>query len=79
VLEVNGTMGFDLRKNNLEYYGLSCIYYIERWILYRLYQGLKNILTLQGYNPLKLIQIMSMTIYNTITCMDWEKLFAIYS
>ena len=79
ILEANGTMGFDLRKANLQYFGISSIYYIERWFLYRQIQGLINIITLNGYNPLKLIQVMFLTIYNTIICMDWEKLFTIYS
>jgi hypothetical protein len=79
VLEANGTMGFDLRKNKLDYFGIKSIYYLERWFIYRQLQGLKNIITLNGYNPIKLIKTMVITIYNTIVCMDWEKLFAIYS
>jgi hypothetical protein len=79
ILEANGTMGFDLRKSNFQYFGIPCIYYIERWFIYRQLQGLINIITLNGYNPVKLIQTMFITIYNTIICMDWEKLFAIYS
>jgi len=79
IVEVNGTMGFDLRKSNLQYFGIPSIFYIERWFLYRQLQGFINIITLNGYNPIKLIQIMLITIYNTINCMDWEKIFAIYS
>jgi len=79
ILEANGTMGFDLRKNNIDYFGLKSVYYLERWFLYRQLQGLKNIITLNGYNPIKLLQTMIITIYNTIVCMDWEKLFTIYS
>jgi len=79
ILEANGTMGFDLRKSNLQYGGIPSIYYIERWFIYRQFQGFINIMTLNGYNPMQLIQIMMITIYNTIICMDWEKLFAIYS
>ena len=79
ILEANGTMGFDLRKSNLQYFGIPSIYYIERWFIYRQMQGLINIITFNGYNPLKLMQIMLLTIYNTIYCMDWEKLFAIYT
>lgn len=79
ILEANGTMGFDLRKSNLHYFGIPSIYYIERWFIYRQMQGLINIIRLNGYNPIELIKIMLITIYNTIICMDWEKLFAIYS
>lgn len=79
ILEVNGTAGFDLRKFTLQYFGLSCIYYIERWVLYRLFQGFKNIITLRGYNPIKLIQVMALTVYNTIYCKDWEKILSMYS
>ena len=78
ILEVNGTMGFDLRKNFLRYFGIEYIYYPERWFLYRQLQGLKNIITLKGYNPIKLIHYMLLTMYNVFVCRDWEKLFGIF-
>ena len=79
ILEVNGTMGFDLRKSNLQYFGILSIYYIERWFIYRQMQGLINIITLNGYNPIKLIQVMALTVYNTIYCKDWEKILSMYT
>lgn len=79
ILEVNGTMGFDLRKSNLKYCGIPSILYIERWFFIRHMQGIKNIITLNGYNPIELIKVMLLTMYNTIYCSDWEKLFALYT
>lgn len=79
VLEVNGVMGFDLRKSNLQYFGITSIYYIERWFFYRQLQGFINIITFNGYDPIKLLKMMLISIYNTLNCMDWEKIFAIYS
>lgn len=78
ILELNTTMGFDLRKNFLNYFGIERIYYPERWFLYRQLQGLKNIITLKGYNPIKLIHYMLLTMYNVFVCRDWEKLFGIF-
>lgn len=78
VLEANGTMGYDLRM--LEGTNITNnVYYSERWILYRLLQGFINIVTLNGYNPIKLIQVMALTAYNTIYCKDWEKFLSMYS
>lgn len=78
ILEVNGTLGFDLRKSSPRYFGTQSLFYIERWFFSRLIQGLTNILTLQGYNPLQLVKIMGLTLYNTVECGDWVKLLAIY-
>lgn len=77
ILEANGTMGFNLSKNtgNIFTGTLKTIDYA----LYRIMYGFKNIITLNGYNPLELINILVMCLYNAIDCMDWEKLFAIYS
>jgi hypothetical protein len=71
-------MGYDLRMlegTNI----IKNIYYSERWILYRLLQGFINIVTLNGYNPIKLIQVMALTAYNTIYCKDWEKFLSMYT
>lgn len=78
VLEANGTMGYDLRMfegTNI----IKNIYYSERWVLYRFLQGFINIVTLNGYNPIKLIQVMALTAYNTIYCKDWEKFLSMYT
>jgi hypothetical protein len=79
ILEANGTAGFDPRKNTFRYFGLLCAFYLERWFLYRQWLGLKNIVTLKGYNPIKLVQVMYTTLSNAITCWDWEKMLTVYS
>jgi len=75
VLEVNGTMGFDLQKNTRQ----NPLYYMERWFLVRLLTGLSNMIHLRGYNPIDLVRVMAITLYNTFRCLDWEKLFTLYS
>jgi hypothetical protein len=79
ILEVNGTMGFDLRKSHKDVTLFNNIYFIERWLIYRLYMGFKNIITLKGYRINILLYVMVRVIINTIKCKDWEQLFALYS
>jgi hypothetical protein len=78
VLEINGTMGFDLRGWTTTN-PFKCIYYHERWFLKRVIIGWLNIHTLKGYNPVTLIYVMIKTFINMFVCFDWEKLFTIYS
>lgn len=78
ILEVNGTMGFDLRKDTEDHVGSILIGHA--WFWKRILTGLGNIVSLRGYDPITLITVMMMTIYNTISCsMDWEKVFALYT
>jgi len=75
ILEANGTLGADLRKsyNNI----LHTIVITERWFFVRILFGIKNIFTLQGYNPITLIYVLFLRLYNAIKCADMEKLYAI--
>ena len=75
ILEVNGTLGFDLRKPTY----ISFIYHAIRWFLKRLQVGLINILSLNGYDPHTLVYVMAKTVINTYKCKDWEKLLSIYT
>jgi hypothetical protein len=77
ILEANGTMGFDLKyqcykKNYINFYG-----FLDkmRWIFIRFYYGLINILTFNCVN----VNIIFISIYNAINCLDLEKLFCVYS
>ncbi len=77
ILEANGSMGFDLNyqcyKNNyINFYG-----FLEkmRWIFIRIYYGLINIITFNCVN----INIIFISIYNAINCLDLEKLLCVYS
>lgn len=78
IVEANGTMGFDLRAWSTPSI-IKAIYYHERWFVKRLFIGYMNILLWKGYGPIKSIIIMLITTYNALRCMDWEKLFTIYS
>jgi hypothetical protein len=78
VVEVNGTMGFDLRmftSGSL----LRSAYLCQRWFLKRVLVGLYNIGTLRAYNPIVLTKVLATTVVNAFKCRDWEKLFALYS
>jgi hypothetical protein len=77
VLEVNGTMGFDIRASVGGI--IQNIYYSERWFFKRLLIGLINIILLKGYSPINLVKAMMLTIRNTVKCRDWEKFYAVYS
>lgn len=77
ILEANGTMGFDLNyqcyKNN--YINLYAFLKKMRWVFIRIYYGLINIITFNCVN----INIIFISIYNAINCLDIEKLFCVYS
>ncbi len=78
ICEVNGTMGFDLQcwtQNNL----FKSFYYHERWFISRVIIGFINICMGKGYNPIHLIKVMCITLYNSIICKDYEKLYALYT
>lgn len=77
ILEVNGTMGFDLRKDTSNFFMSN--YYKSRWFTYRLIYGIKNIITLNGYNFFENIYMLQNSINKSILCDDWEKLFCRYS
>jgi hypothetical protein len=79
ILEVNGTMGFELRKTTSLMNIVLAPYFIERWYLYRLLTGLKNIVKFQGYNISELLNVMRTTVFNMFDCSDWEKFYTLYS
>lgn len=71
-------MGFDLQswtQNNL----FKSFYYHERWFMKRIFIGIINICMMKGYNPYKLIKLMIISLYNSIICKDYEKLYALYT
>jgi len=57
ILEVNGALGFDLRKHTSDI--ITSNYYIFRWIIYRMCMGFMNIIKLQSYNPIQTINAMT--------------------
>ena len=78
ILEINGTMGFDLRKDTEDHIG--SVFIGHGWFWRRFLVGLGNIITLRGYDPLTLVMVMGTTIINTASCKgDWEKMFALYT
>jgi hypothetical protein len=73
ILEVNGSYGYDLRKENILFI------YSFRWNIYRLLRGCKNIITSKGYNINTQLSIIKKVIYNTLKCRDLGNLFYLYS
>lgn len=85
VVEVNGTLGFDLQvfivnenESNIAYY-LRSIKVCLRWFFVRMIVAIYNIITFNGYNPVDLVTVMFICLYNRIKCDDWEKQYALYS
>lgn len=77
IVEVNGTMGFDLAKSTEDFFDVSLIN--QRWFWSRMVIGFYNILSLNGYSPLNLGKVMILTITNAMKCGDWEKVFSMYT
>jgi len=77
VVEVNGTLGFDLAKGTESFVDVSLIN--QRWFWMRILCGLYNIFSLNGYGPGETVEVMSITLANTLRCKDWEKLFSLYT
>jgi hypothetical protein len=77
ILEANGTLGFDLRKNTSNLFMSN--YYLNRWFVHRFFYGIKNILTLNGYDIFENCDTLNNAFNNAFYCGDWEKLFAKYT
>lgn len=85
ILEVNGTMGFDLSKQiDIKEFGTyknvpNAFIIVQRWYIKRFIIGMFNIINSKGYNIKDMLSIMYTTLYNYYKCKDWEKLFTLYS
>lgn len=75
ILEVNGTMGYDLRAYVYPYNNFGILNPIHiKFILQRIYFGFCNLLLLNTINPYKIIYQTPQRIYFSIECSDCEKL-----
>ncbi len=75
ILEINGTMGMSYLG-----YPIKNGFLIDiKWYFIRLIIGLYNIITLQGYSPIKLPIVMYKSYLNTLLCKEWEDIFSLYS
>ena len=75
VLELNGTMGFDLRAMLSELNLIKLIrfiYYHLRWVIVRILIGFQNIILFNTPNPIKFIKNMINMYLTAIKCNDWE-------
>jgi hypothetical protein len=54
-------------------------YYLNRWFVHRFFYGIKNILTLNGYDIFENCDTLNNAFNNAFYCGDWEKLFAKYT
>jgi D-alanine-D-alanine ligase-like ATP-grasp enzyme len=84
IIEINGTMGFpfDTPTSNYKYILLNKIIDISielRWYFARIFIGILNILTLNGYSLVNLIKAMIQSYQNVYNCDDWENIFSLYS
>lgn len=83
IIEVNGTMGMGFESDSY-FESFNNIFLKDllidiKWYIRRILIGFYNIITLNGYNPITLIIVMFISLYNCIKCNDWEPLFSIYS
>eukprot|EP01084_Bolivina_argentea_P240002 403277_1 len=70
ILELNGTMGFDLRK--FPHSPLLTLWRVQRWYWYRIVMGIRNTVTLRGFNILILPKAMKHTLEYAYHCSDWD-------
>ena len=77
ILEANGTMGFDLRKDTFGF--PNNIRINSRWFFLRWWTGVNNLFSRKGYSGPDMIRAMALTMRNAVECRDWEKLFAVYT
>ena len=78
VLELNGTMGFDLRARFRTLNPIKFIIFlllIVRWIIVRVIIGFQNIILFNTPNPIKFIKNMINMYFTAIKCKDWEFIF----
>lgn len=78
ILEVNGVMGMDGRKHIAET-NREAYLIVLRWLLVRIFYGLTNIISFNGYAPHTLIRVMFKTMYKAGACSDWEDLYGSYA
>jgi hypothetical protein len=67
IIEVNGTMGMTLVGNPI------------LWYVKRLFIGLYNTATFNGYSPPNLLFTMVKSYTNALKCRDWENIYSLYS
>lgn len=70
ILEVNGTMGGDLRV-----YDSNTYYYFGRWLCSRIFIGFCNLLKLNSNNIFEVIKSTPTRIKKAARCSDHEKIF----
>ena len=68
IIEINGTMGWSLEH-----------FIDSTWYFRRLYIGLVNTITFNGYSIIELPLVMYKSFYSMVTCFDYENLFSLYS
>lgn len=78
IVEANGNMGMDLLSKE-SMFSINDILIEYRWYWIRLRNGIYNIATFNGHNPLNLLRCMFLSIKNTYHCNHWESLLAVYS
>nr|QBK88904.1 MAG: hypothetical protein LCMiAC01_05860 [Mimivirus LCMiAC01] len=74
VLELNCTMGFDLRQPIEKSY-IKFLYYTITWIFRRFVIGIVNVLMFNGINIFKLPLYFYYGLKYAIMCEDWERFF----
>ena len=66
-------------NNNETLFDYNAFTMDSKWFLRRLQIGTYNMVTLKGYSPLQLLQVLWISLNNGIGCDDWENIFSLYS
>jgi hypothetical protein len=75
IVEVNGTLSMTMSGG----IAFDEIPHVVMWYFKRIILGIYNIITLKGYSPINLLQVMYKSYYNTVSCSDWECFYSLYS
>jgi hypothetical protein len=80
VLEINGVMGFDLDSASYFFTELSLYSFMGciKWLFTRMFIGLYNIISLNGYSPINMIKILIQSTKYTYKCQNWEHQYCVY-
>ena len=74
ILELNCTMGYDLRIPTERSY-IKGVYYLLSWIGMRLLIGFINTISFNGINILDFPFTIYYAVHDALKCNDWERLF----
>jgi hypothetical protein len=79
VLEINGVMGFDLDRSTYFFTEVSLYSFMSciKWLFTRMFIGLYNIISLNGYSPINMLKLLIQSTKYTFKCENWEHQYSV--